>query len=65
MGSGTTGHPPLVKLLYLSTLGFQCFWSAKMPEDFADDVAFQTPDDLALAFACDGAFGNVALRSFV
>ena len=36
-----------------------------MPEDFADDVAFQAPNDLALAIAFDGAFGNVALCSFM
>ena len=36
-----------------------------MPEDFADDVAFQAPNDLALAFAFNGAFGNVALCSFM
>ncbi len=34
-----------LKLLYLSTRGFQCFWPAKMGKDFPDDVAFQAAND--------------------
>jgi hypothetical protein len=36
-----------------------------MPKYFADDVAFQAPNDLALTFAFDGAFGNVTLCNFM
>lgn len=48
-----------LKLLYLSTRIFQCFWPAKMGEDFATDIAFQATNDLTFAFTVFGAFLNV------
>ena len=48
-----------LKLLYLPTRFFQCFWPAKMRKDFTNNIAFQTANDLAFAFAVFGTFSNI------
>ena len=40
-----------LRLLYLSSGGQWCFRPTKFGEDFADDVAFQAPDNLSVALA--------------
>ena len=54
-----------LKLLYLSTRVFQCFWPAKMRKYFTDDIAFEATNNLAFTFAIFDAFSNVCQGRFV
>ena len=48
-----------LKLLYLSIWFFQCFWPAKLGEDFTNDIAFKTANDFTFTFTVFGAFANI------
>jgi len=48
-------------LLCLSSCAFCVGGHTKVVIDFADDIAFQAANDLALAFTLSGAFDDVAL----
>jgi len=52
-------------LLCLSRRGFCVFGHAKFAVDFVDDIAFQAPIDLALAFALSGAFDHIVFCGFM
>jgi len=52
-------------LLCLSRSGFCAVRHTKFAIDFADDIAFQAPSDLALAFALSGAFDHIVFCGFM
>ena len=52
-------------LLCLSMRGFWVFGDTKFAIDFADNIAFQAPSDLAFAFSLGSAFDHIALCGFV
>ena len=54
-----------LKLLYSSSLNLGRFWDAKLAIDFADDVAFQTTNNLAFALPVFGAFLDISQCRFV
>lgn len=57
--------PRWLILLCLSMRGFCVVGDAKTAIDFTDNMAFQAPSDLAIAFSLGDAFDHIVLCGFV